>query len=614
MPREAEFTLWSLRTYLRPHRRALAAAAAGMSLRAGVLLLIPWPLKFIIDSVLFRHPLPAWMASWLPDPVLHRVALLDALAVIMIALGLLDMLLAIVGNRLLLVAGQRAVFELRRDLFAHLQRLSLAFHRRRRSGEVASRLNGDIQSLQNLVTTVGSGVFAHLLTLVGMVTIMLVIDWRYALIVLAAGPLLLWLMQRYSQRLKRALRQARNREGELSGLIQEIMTALPIVQAYGRHTHEDDRFGQHAGQSLEATIEASDLQNRFAPLVAGGIAMTTALATWYGAIQVLHGRITAGELLVFLAYLRGMAAPLRQFAKSAGVISKGQVAAERLGDIFREAPEIRNRPGALRPERSRGAIRLENVSFAYREDRPILHEVELDIAPGQTVALVGATGAGKSTLATLVPRLHDPVTGRVLLDGHDLRDLDLDYLRDQIALVLQEPLLLQGSVWENIAYGREGATRDDAMAAARAAGIDDMIRSLPQGFDTPVGERGAGLSGGQRQCVSIARAMLRDAPVVLLDEPTSALDAFAERRVTAALQRLTQGRTTLIIAHRLATIADADVIVVLDGGRIVERGRHAELLQQNGAYAALWRDDSLARGAEVVPIQSNDIQRGSMPA
>lgn len=609
---QAGFSLWSLRAYLRPHHHALAGSAVAMSLRAAVLLLIPWPLKFIIDSVLFRHPLPLWMVHWLPDPVAHRFELLNMLAAGMIALGLLDMLLAILGNRLLLVAGQHAVFELRRDLFAHLQRLSLAYHRNRRSGELSSRLNGDIQSLQNLVATIGSGVFAHLLTLVGMVVIMFYIDWRYALIVLSAGPALLWLMQRYSRRLKQALRQARNREGELSGLIQEIMTALPIVQAYGRQAHEDDRFGRHAGQSLEATIEASDLQNRFAPLVAGGIAMTTALATWYGATQVLSGRITAGELLVFLAYLRGMAAPLRQFAKSAGVISKGQVAAERLADIFREAPEIRSKPGALRPSRSHGAITLEDVSFAYREDRQILHDIDLSIEPGQTVALVGATGAGKSTLAALVPRLHDPSRGRVLLDGHDLRDLDLDYLRAQVALVLQEPLLLQGSLWENIAYGRDGAGRAEAVAAARSVGIDDMIEALPQGYDTLIGERGAGLSGGQRQCVSIARAMLRDAPVILLDEPTSALDAFAERRVTAALARLTEGRTTLIIAHRLATIVGADVIVVLDGGRIVETGRHAALLARQGAYAALWRDDAHARGENLTI--NNDSHRGSVPA
>ncbi|AOU97692.1 ABC transporter permease [Acidihalobacter yilgarnensis] len=606
-----EFTLWSLRSYLRPHRRALIGAAATMSLRATVLLLLPWPLKFIIDSVLFRHPLPHWMIGWLPDPALQRFELLDVLAAVMVTLGLLDMLFAIVGNRLLLISGQHAVFELRRDLFAHLQRLSLGYHRRRRSGELSSRLNGDIQALQNLVATVGTGVFAHLLTLIGMIVIMFFIDWRYALIVLSAGPILLWLMQRYSKRLRLALRQARNREGELSGLIQEIMTALPIVQAYGRQAHEDDRFGRQAGHSLEATIEASDLQNRFAPLVAGGIAMTTALATWYGATQVLSGRITAGELLVFLAYLRGMAAPLRQFAKSAGVISKGQVAAERLGDIFEEAPEIHSRPGALRPPRSHGAIVLQGVSFAYRENRPILHDINLDITPGQTVALVGATGAGKSTLAALVPRLHDPSAGRVLLDGHDLRELDLDYLRDQVALVLQEPLLLQGSVWENIAYGRDGAGRADAIEAACAVGIDDMIALLPHGYDTAVGERGAGLSGGQRQCVSIARAMLRDAPVVLLDEPTSALDAFAERRVTAALHRLTRGRTTLIIAHRLATIAKSDVIVVLDGGRIVETGQHEALLRRNGAYAALWRDDTLARGDTIMTTDNN---RGSVPA
>lgn len=584
-------TLWEFRDYLKPHRRSLGLAAFVMSLRAGVLLLIPWPLKFIIDSVLFHHALPQWMAGWLPDPALQRLALLNVLALVIVVLGLLDMLLTIAGNRLLLVAGQHAVFDLRQDLFAHLQRLSLGYHRRRRSGELSSRLNGDIQSLQNFVTTAGTGIFAHLVTLIGMMAIMCAIDWRYALVVIAGGPVLLWLMQRYSARLRLALRSARRHEGELSGMIQETLGALPIVQAYGREAYEQDRFGRQAGQSLEATLQAADMQNRFAPLVAGGVALASAAATWYGATQVLAGYITAGELLVFLAYLRGMAAPLRQFAKSAGVLSKAQVAAERLGEIFAEAPEIRSRPDALRPVRCTGAIAFCGVGFAYREGQQVLHDIDLEVEPGATVALVGATGAGKTTLAALVPRLHDPSCGRVLLDGLDLRELDLAYVRDQVALVLQEPLLLQGSLWENIAYGRIGAGRAEAVEAARKVGIDDLIEALPQGYDTPVGERGVRLSGGQRQCVSIARAMLRDAPIVLLDEPTSHLDTFAERRVTSALRRLTSGRTTLIIAHRLATIADADRVVVVAGGRIVESGTHEVLLRRDGAYAAMWRAD-----------------------
>lgn len=588
--------LWSLRSYLRPHWQALSMASLTMGLRAMVLLLIPWPLKFIIDSVLFQHPMPGWLPNWYVAPNIQRMGLLDTLAVTMIVLSLCDMALAIAGNRLLLVAGQRAVFELRRDLFAHLQRLSLGYHRSRRSGELASRLNGDIQSLQTLVTTLGTGLFSHLLTLFGMMVIMCAIDWRFALVVLSAGPLLLWLMQRYSMRLRLALRRARNREGELSGLVQEIMAALPLIQAYDRHTLEDARFGRQAEQSLEATLEASDLQNRFAPLVAGGIALATALATWYGTTQVLSGQITTGELLVFLAYLRGMAAPLRQFAKSAGVISKGQVASERLYDIFRESQEIDSTPNAIWPPRSRGEITFADVCFAYHGHKEVLHHINLKIPAGQTIALIGASGAGKSTLAALIPRLHDPSSGHILLDGYELRQLDLEYLRSQVALVLQEPLLLQGSVWENIAYGCEGAMRSEAIAAAQAVGIDDLIMALPLGYESPVGERGAKLSGGQRQCISIARAMLRDAPIVLLDEPTSSLDPFAERRISKALSKLTEGRTTLIIAHRLATIAKADVIIVLDSGCIVEQGSHETLIRQGGTYAALWNNHALLQG------------------
>jgi ATP-binding cassette subfamily B protein/subfamily B ATP-binding cassette protein MsbA len=604
------FSLWNLRRYLRPYMPALGLAGLLMAIEAVMLLLTPWPLKFIVDNVIFRKPVPAWLVAHVPDAAAQPLILLEVLGIAMLCLGVADAALAYFGNRLLLRAGQRAIFDVRRDLFAHLQRLSLAFHRRQRTGDLMARLGGDIQTLQNLVVSVGTGVFAHFLTVAGMAAIMLAIDWRFALVVLAVAPLLLLLTRRYTSLLRQAFRRSRRKEGELWGKVQEILANVHVVQAYGREPHENARFTEHAEQSLGATIEASTLQGQLGPLVAVVLAFATATATWYGATRVLDGRITAGELLVFLAYLRGMASPIRQSAKMAGVVGKASIAAERLGDVFSEASEIVDPPRPLVPATCSGDISFRSVFFAYGGNEPVLRDISFHARPGQTVALVGATGAGKSTLVSLVPRFHDPCAGEVFLDGHDLRALPIAFVRSQVALVLQEALVFHGTLWENIAYGRTGAGREEAIAAARAVGIDDLIANMPQGYDTLVGERGATLSGGQRQCISIARAMLRNAPIVVLDEPTSGMDAVSEKRVLEALRRLTSGRTTLIIAHRLNTVVRADLILVLDNGRIVEAGKHKELLAKGGRYYELWNGGSHDAIGLPEDAPRNDFEEG----
>ncbi|WP_298284979.1 ABC transporter ATP-binding protein [Acidocella sp.] len=578
-----------LRPYLRAEWRALSLGAVVTLARAGGLLLLPWPLKFIIDNVIFQHRLAHWLRGVLPDPATHRMALLDSLGLIMLGLGIADAALVFLGNRLFLDAGQRIVFAIRFDLFAHLQRLSLAFHRRQRAGELMTRLNGDVRQLQDFITAIGVDLFPHALTIVGMAAVMMLIDWHFALIALSLAPVLVWIAQHYATRLRHAMRQVRRYETTLAGMAQEVLSGVQIVQAFGREPHEDRRFTQHAAPSLEAGLYANAMQSQFAPAMNLAIAAGTGAIAWYGAAAVIEGRLTPGELLIFLAYLRGIATPARQLAKGGRIFGRAAVAIERIGEYRAARSSVTDAPEA-RPFPGRAArVEFREVSFGYRPGQDVLHGISFALAPGQTVALVGATGSGKSTIASLIPRFYDPTAGAVLLDGQDLRGLRLADLRHQVALVLQDPVLFQASVWENIAYGREGAGRDEAVAAARAVGVEGVIEALPDGFDTLVAERGHSLSGGQRQCVAIARAMLCDAPVVILDEPSSSLDAATERRVMAALDRLTANRAALVIAHRLSTVRAADQILVLDQGRIVQRGTHETLLAEAGPYAGLWQ-------------------------
>ena len=582
-------SLWSLRRQLQFRARTTFAIASLLVTRSIVVLAIPWPLKLIVDTVIYRKPLWHWLAPYLPDAMTDPVGLLNVLGLSLLALGAAENALSYHGDRLLLIAGQSAVFQLRSKLFAHLQGLSLSFHRSHRTGDLMSRLGGDIDTLQSFVLTVGAGIFAHLLTLLGMATVLLAIDWRYALLVIATVPPLLWLTKSYSKRVKASLRRARRKESEIWSMVQEMLGAIQVVQAYRREATEEARFTNRVEESLGVTLEATSLQLQLPRLVGSVFSAATAVTLWFGAMEALKGLITAGELLVFLAYLRGMATPVRQLAKMVSSIGKAEVAGERIAELLTERTEVREKENALHPHACRGDLEFRAVTFAYGPEKRTLTEVSFRISAGRMVALVGPTGAGKSTIASLIPRFYDPTGGQILLDGVDLRELSLEFLRGNVALVTQEPLLLSGTVWENIAFGRLHADREAAIAAADASGVHDLIASLSSGYDTVIGERGATLSGGQRQAVSFARAMLRDVPIVVLDEPTSGLDAVTEFRLGEALRRLTAGRSTLVIAHRLTTIAAADEILVVDDGHIVQRGTHEQLLSRAGPYRELWR-------------------------
>ena len=585
---------WLL-AYLRPETPALGLGAAVMSLRALVLLALPWPMKAIIDNVIFRHALPRWLAGLAADPHTQRVLLLDELALAMLVLGGMDALLVYAGNRVLLNAGQRVMFAIRFALFAHLQRLPLAFHRNRRSGDLNLRMSEDVKQLQDFVTSLGIDLLPHAVTVLGMAVVMLLLDWRYALLTLAAAPPLVIITFLFTRKLRHAVRQTRQHEGMLNGIAQEILACVQVVQAFNRETHEEARFQAQANKSLRAGQSANRVQAQFGAAMGLAITGATAMISWYGAVRVLDGRLSAGELLVFLAYLRGFATPARQLAKTGRVSSRALIAIERIGECLAENSQLAEQPGAMAPAHPVQRISLRQVGFGYHPGRSVLSNISFDLTVGRQMALVGATGSGKTTIASLVPRFYDPQAGSVLFDGVDSRMLPLAYVRQQVALVPQEPALFQATIWENIAYGRVGAGREDALIAAREAGLQSLLDRLPDGIDTMLTERGGGLSGGQRQCVAIARALLSEAPVIILDEPTSGLDVGTERQLGTAIAKLHRQRAMLIIAHRLSTIVQADEILLLDQGRIVERGTHHDLLNRQGAYTKLW---STPRGAQ----------------
>lgn len=560
-----------------------------MALRAGVLLLLPWPLKFIVDSVIFRKPLGQWAAAILPDPFTHRLELLHALGAAILVLGVAEAGLAYVGNRLLLDGAQHIGFALRRDFFAHVLRLPLTFHRRHLTGELAARIGGDINALQQFIAAVGLDLLPQCLTICGILAVMMAMNWHYGLLTLAVAPMLMWIARYFSAEIRRAARITRRREGEQSGATQEVIGNIQLVHAYAREDYEEREFSSRASAVLAAALRGNRVQAGFAPAMNLAIAVATGAIAWYGALLVLRGTLTAGDLLVFLAYLRAIAAPARQLAKAGRIFGRATVALERIEEYQRETIELSASNDQMTPRRCAGHLEFRGVSFSYGDTHAGVRDVSFTLEPGKPVALVGTTGAGKSTIAALAARFQDPHDGAVLLDGLNLRTLTLRFVRTHVALIAQEPLVFHAPVWANIAYGREGSGRNDAIFAARAAGVEEVIAALPCGFDTMIGERGGTLSGGQRQCIAVARAMLSESAVVLLDEPSSSIDPVTERRLMRSVQVLAQSRAVLLIAHRLATVKLADTILVLERGRVVERGSHAELLDAAGAYASLWQ-------------------------
>jgi ATP-binding cassette subfamily B protein len=586
-------TFLRFRYFLARYRLRLAAGGV-LTLASSLFALAqPWPLKVIVDSVLRGKPLQipgfGFAADW------SRTELLDGAIVAFLLITFVGAVFDYLGTYLMDSSGVRMVSDIREILFARLQRLSLRFHGRQRTGDLITRVMGDIGRLQDMLVQWFSVFVPNVALLVGMMAVMFWIDWVFTLLALAVAPPLFLLIYRYVRRIKGASRRARNLEGLLAARAGEVLGAVRVVQAFTREDFEDARFSTQSTRAAAANVETARLQAEFSPLVDMIAGLGTAAVLFVGTHRVLSGELSLGLLLVFLSYLNSLYRPMRLLSKLAYVSSRGVASAERVSEILDAEPDVQDEPNAVPAPSLRGHVAFRGVEFAYMPERPVLSDIELEASPGETVAIVGPTGAGKSTLVSLVPRFFDPLAGHVEIDGFDIRRFQLASLRAQIAIVPQEPILFDGTIFDNIAYGAPGVTEKDVFLAAEAALVDEFVRRLPEGYETVVGERGAALSGGERQRVSIARALIRRAPILILDEPTSSLDPSSETLLLQALANLIEGRTTFVIAHRMSTVARADNVVVLDRGRVAEQGTHDQLVRLRRGLYRSFLDLQLAR-------------------
>jgi len=575
---------------LRPHWKALTLALLAVVGASVMDVLEPWPLKIVLDYVLNSKRMPEWLGSLLDATVGRddKFAILNFAALSVLVVAVVGAVSSYAQKYLTTSVGQWVMHDLRRTLYSHIQRLSLAYHDQKRTGDLISRVTSDIDAIQSFITSALLDTLVNLLTLVGMIGVMFYLNWPFTLIALSVAPVLFMVVYSFTHRIKQAAREVRKKESEVVSTIEEVFSSIRIVKAFAREDYEQRRFERESLESVEMALQARNIKAKLAPLVEVIVAAGTCLVLWYGTRLVLAGDLTSGSLVVFLLYLGKMYKPMRELSKMTDTLSKAAVGFERIQEVLEVEGQVRDLPRARQAPRLKGRIEFDHVDFGYRPDRPILKDVSFKIEPGQVAAFVGPTGAGKTTIISLIPRFYDPNSGQVRIDGLDVRGFKQKSLRQQISFVLQETLLFRAPIWQNIAYGKPEASRAEIIRAAQLANAHEFIEQMPEGYDTMVGERGVTLSGGQRQRVAIARAIIRDAPILILDEPTSGLDAASEELVFEALNRLMKDKTCIVIAHRLATVRRADVIFVLKDGSIIERGTHQELLARGGLYSELY--------------------------
>lgn len=583
--------------YLYQVKWALGLAALSMLGFTATELLAPWPLKIIFDYILLDKSLPPALVilGWLfqAGKILPLLTFASAIALIAVLSSAFAYLQIYLTSRI----GYELVYTLRRELFVHLQRLSLSFHNRARRGEILTKVASDTNTLREVFAESPLELITNFLTIIGMFIVMFVLNWQLSLVVLVTFPALFLVLLQLKRKLKISVRQQRKQEGKIVSQISETLGAIPLVQAFGREAYEAKRFDTESAQNLAEGIRIARLDAAVTRTVTIISAAGLSAVVLFGAWQALKGQMSPGDVLVFATYVKSLYKPIGKVAKLLTQVSKATVSAQRIAEILDIQPEIRDKPNAIKAANLRGEITFQNVSFHYDEHgQETLKNVSFTISPGQRVALVGASGAGKSTIASLILRLYDPQAGSILIDGIDIKDYQRQSLRHQIGLVLQDATLFGATIRENISYGKPSATQAEIERAAQQAYAHDFIMALPEGYDSVIGENGCTLSGGQRQRLCLARALVKQPPILILDEPTSSLDAESEALVQDTINCLQQGKTILVIAHHLTAIKDFDQILVLKEGEIVERGTHADLMARRGYYYELFQLQNLQPG------------------
>ncbi len=585
--RESRMTILSL---LRPHRRQLWMGFACILGESVADVLQPWPLKIVIDNVIGHRRSHGWLYKAMIDAVgnnPHRILLLACLAVLITAA--LDALFSYGDKYLTTSVGQWVTHDLRRNLYAHVQKLSLAYHDTTRTGDIISRVTSDIDAIQSFIVQGLLGVLVNVLTLVFMIGVMFYVNWRFTLVALGVVPILFAMVYSYTRKAKSASREVRRHEGKMLSVVQEVISSIRVVKAFAREDYEVHRLEGESLETVEAALKARSLKAKLSPMVDLVVACGTCAVLYFGANFALQGGLSAGSMVLFIAYLTKMYKPMQELSKVMDSYTKADIGYERIQEIIGNKDSMTDRPDAKDAPAFRGEIELDHVTFSYAQNQPVLRDVSLKVEPGHTIALVGPTGSGKTTLVNMIARFYDPVSGVVRIDGTDIRSYKQGSLRKQISFVLQDTVLFSGTIWDNIAYGRPEASKEEIVRAAQDANAAEFIDRLPQKYATVVGERGLSLSGGQRQRIAIARAIVRNSPILILDEPTAALDAASEHLVFEALDRLMAEKTAIVIAHRLSTVRNADCIYVVKEGSIVESGSHEELLHRDhGVYHQLY--------------------------
>jgi len=584
---------------LRPHWKALTLALLAVVGETVTDLAEPWPLKIVLDNLLQSKRLPDWMSGVVGWMGTDKLAVLNFAVLAVAVIAVVGALSSYLEKYLTTSVGQWVMHDLRRTLYHHIHRLSLAEHDKKRTGDLIGRVTSDIESIQSFIATALMGIVTNVLTLLGIVGVMLYMNWRFTLISLAVAPMLFLAVYFFTGRIKKASRNVRKKQSELVSLVEEVLSSIRVVKAFAREDYEERRFERQSLENVETALVARSIKMKLSPVVEIIVAAGTCLMLGYGARLVLAGELTPGALVLFVFYLGKMYKPMRELAKMTDTVSNAAVGFERIREVLETESGVRNLPHARPAPRFKGKIEFDKVSFGYKQDQLILKDVSFQIEPGEIAAFVGPTGGGKSTIISLVARFYDPLSGEVKIDGTNIRNHKIKSLRQQISFVLQDTLLFHATIWENIAYGRPEANREEIIHAAKLANAHEFIEQMPEGYDTMVGERGVTLSGGQRQRIAIARAVIRNTPILVLDEPTSGLDAASEQVVFEALGHLMEGRTSIVIAHHLATVRRANVIFVVKDNTLVERGTHDELLAAGGLYSELYeiqfrKEDPLA--------------------